>query len=76
MEGSFVKMVLKTIIFTMLFTYSFGIFIRAMGENEYDIIKKLVVNDGRFRIPPCDRTKEQRSAYVKYWRLKGSLSVD
>ena len=60
----------------MMVDISLGKFIRAMEVDECDIIKDLVLNDGRFRLPPCSRTRKQKSAYVKYWRLKSNLSVD
>jgi hypothetical protein len=47
-----------------------------MNKEEYEIITGLVKNDGRLLVPPNERTKTQRSAYVKYWRLKEKLSLD
>jgi len=67
---------IKVLIFSLFIGYTFGKFIHAMSQTEYNIIKDLVINDGKFRISPCHRTKEQRSGYVKYWRLKDRLSVD
>ena len=47
-----------------------------MNEEEYDIISDLVKKQGKFEIPKNSRTKAHENAYVKYWRLKGDLTLD
>ena len=39
-----------------------------MGDEEYDIIKDFFA--GNFNVPVGDRTRLQKSAYVKFWRLE------
>ena len=45
-----------------------------MDEEEYTIIVKLL--KGTFNVPVSRRTRVQKSAIVKYWRLKEELSLD
>lgn len=47
-----------------------------MNKEEYMIIVSLIKNDGIFNVPPNERSRAQKSAYVKYWRLKEKLSLD
>lgn len=46
-----------------------------MKKEEYDMCR-LLKNDRRFSVPPHEVTKEQRSAYLKYWRLNEKLSLN
>jgi len=50
---------IKVIIFSLFIGYTFGKFIHAMSQTEYNIIKDLVINDGKFRLSPCHRTKNK-----------------
>ena len=52
-----------------------GSYIHAMVDEEYDIIIKDFFT-GNFNVPVADRTRLQKSAYVKFWRLRKGLSVD
>ena len=45
-----------------------------MEEEEYEVIKKLVVGD--FNVPVSKRTRLQKSAIIKFWRLKAGLGID
>ena len=45
-----------------------------MGDEEYDIIKDFFTCN--FNIPAVDRTRLQKSAYVKFWRLQKGLSIN
>ena len=47
-----------------------------MNEKEYQIIRNLIKDGGRFLMSPQERTKVQNAAYGKYWRLKEKLSID
>lgn len=62
----------------MIFILNYGDcgYIHAMDDEQYKLITTLVKNNGNFEIPAHERTKIQRSAYVKYWRLKEKLSVN
>lgn len=69
-------MFMKVIILVCFYvSHILGAYIHAMKKEEYEIISQLLKKDGRFTVPSKDRTKEQRSAYVKYWRLKEKLSL-
>ena len=48
-------------------------YIHTMGEEEYSVITKLM--KGEFNVPCSARTKLQKSAIIKYWRLKDFISV-
>ena len=63
-------MFFKWILFFMTVDISLGKFIRAMEGDEYDIIKDLVLNDGRFRLPPCNRTRKQKKCIRKILETK------
>ena len=41
-----------------------GLYIHAMGEEEYNIIKDFFT--GNFNVPVADRTRLQKNAYVKF----------
>ena len=66
------------VIFLMCFrvNHNHGAYIHAMNEEEYQIISNLIKDGGRFLMSPQERTKAQKTAYVKYWRLKEKLSID
>ena len=51
-----------------------GSYIRAMGGEEYDIIKDFFI--GNFNVPVADRTRLQKGVYVKFWRLQKGLPID
>ena len=51
-------------------------YIHPMKEEEDDIIVNLVKNNGKFETPKNSRTNVHKSAYVKYWRLKGDLTLN
>ena len=51
-----------------------GSYIHAMGDQEYDIIKDLFT--GNFNVPVADKTRLQKSAYLKFWRFRKGLSID
>ena len=51
-----------------------GGYIHPMEEEEYEVIKKLVVGD--FNVPVSKRTRLQKSAIIKFWRLKAGLGID
>ena len=53
-----------------------GAYIHATNEEEYHIISNLIKDGGRFLMSPQERTKAQKTAYVKYWRLKEKLSIN
>ena len=55
-------------------TSKVGSYTRAMGDEENDIIKDLFT--GNFNVPVADRRRLQKSAYVKFWRLRKGLSID
>ena len=40
------------------------------------IISNLIKDGSRFLMPLQERTKTQKTAYVKYWRLNEKLSID
>ena len=46
-----------------------------MKKEEYDMCR-LLKNDRRFSVLPHEVTKEQRSAYLKCWRLNEKLSLN
>ena len=48
--------------------------IHAMGEEVHDIMKDFFT--GNFNIRVADRTRLQKSAFVKFLRLQKGLSVD
>ena len=48
--------------------HNYGANIHAMNEEEYYIISNLMKDGGRFLISPQERTKAQKTAYVRYWR--------
>ena len=58
--------VLGLLIATVVFSSASnrGTFIHAMGDEEYDIIKDFFT--GNFNVPVADRTRLQKSAYVKF----------
>ena len=56
--------------------HNYDAYIHAMNEEEYQIISNLIKDGGRFLMSPQERTKAQKTAYVKYWRLKEKLSID
>ena len=56
--------------------HNYGANIHAMNEEEYYIISNLMKDGGRFLISPQERTKAQKTAYVRYWRLKEKLSIN
>ena len=66
------------LIFLMCFcvNHNYGAYIYAMDEEEYQIISSLTKDGRRFLMPLQERTKAQKTAYVKYWRLKVKLSID
>ena len=66
------------LIFLMCFcvNHNYGAYIHAMDEEEYQIISSLIKDGRRFLMPLQERTKAQKTAYVKYWRLKVKLSID
>ena len=45
-----------------------------MEEEEYEVIKKLIVGD--FNVPVSKRTRLQKSTIIKFWRLKTRLGID
>ena len=47
-----------------------------MNEEKYQIIRNLIKDGGRFLMPTQERIKAQKTAYVKYCRLKEKLSID
>ena len=49
--------------------------LRTMKEEEYQFICD-IVRLGRCDIPVAERTREQKSAYIKYWRHKDKLTLD
>ena len=51
-----------------------GGYIHPMEEEEYEVIKKLVVGD--FNVPVSKHTRLQKSAIIKFWRLKAGLGTD
>ena len=56
--------------------HNYGAYIHAMNNEEYQIISNLIEDGGRFLMFPQERTKAQKTAYIKYWRLKEKLSID
>ena len=56
--------------------HNYDAYIHAMNEEEYQIISNLIKDGGRFLMSPLERTKVQKTAYVKYWRLKEKLPMD
>ena len=66
------------VIFFMCFcvNHNYGAYIHAMNEEEYQIIRNLIIDGGRFLMPTQERIKAQKTAYVKYCRLKEKLSID
>ena len=56
--------------------HSYGAYIDAMNQEEYQIISTLIKDDSRFLMSLQERTKAQKTAYVKYWRLKEKLSIN
>ena len=45
-----------------------------MEEEEYEVIKELVVGD--FNVPVSKRTRLRKSGIIKFWRLKAGLGID
>ena len=68
------KLVAITLLLFCLKCVSGG-FIHAMKEEEYNIISRLV-KDGKCLIPVQERTKAEKSAYMKFWRIREKLSLD
>ena len=66
------------VIFLMCFcvNHSYGAYRDAMNQEEYQIISSLIKDDSRFLMSLQERTKAQKTAYVKCWRLKEKLSIN
>ena len=47
-----------------------------MNEEEYQIISNLIKDASRFLMSLQERTKAQKTAYLKYCRLEEKLSID
>ena len=74
MSSSF-KLLYLTLALLLFFPTNLnGKYIHAMDEEEYTIIVKLL--KGTFNVPVSRRTRVQKSAIVKYWRLKEELSLN
>ena len=56
--------------------HNYGAYIHAMNGEEYQIISNLIKDGGRVLISLQERTKVQKTGYVKYSRLKEKLSND
>ena len=56
--------------------HNYGAYIHAMNEEEYQITSNLIKDGGRVLISLQERTKAQKTGYVKYSRLKEKLSND
>ena len=46
----------------------------AMRDEQYNIMKDFFT--GNFNVPVADRTRLQKSAYVKFWTLRKGLSIN
>ena len=55
---------------------NYGAYIHAMNAEEYQITSNLIKDGGRVLISLQERTKAQKTGYVKYSRLKEKLSND
>ena len=55
------------VIFLMCFcvNHNYGAYVHAMKEEEYQIISNLIKDRGRFLMSLQERTKAQKTAYVK-----------
>ena len=51
-------------------------YIHAREESQHKIISTLIEKKGQFDVPAEQRSRVHRTAYVKYWRLRESLSFD
>ena len=49
--------------------------IHVINEEEYQIMSNLIKDGGRTLISPQERAKAQKTANVKYWRLKEKLPI-